>query len=69
MSTAVGGRSQLQDVKAIIGNGNILGFYNDMSSQGCGYGNLGKDVVKSILLTGVNWNLTPISFSFVIAYA
>lgn len=44
--------SQLTSAKVMITNGNILGFYNYMASQGYGYANLAKGVVECTLLSG-----------------
>jgi hypothetical protein len=44
--------SQLLSAQAMITNGNVLGFYDYMASQGYGYANLAKGVVECTLLSG-----------------
>ncbi len=44
--------AQLIGAKAMIADGNVLGFYDYMASQGYGYANLAKGVVECTLLSG-----------------
>ena len=44
--------AQLNDAKTMIATGNVVGFYNYLTSEGYGYANLGKEVVECTLLTG-----------------
>jgi len=46
--------AQLTSAKAMIINGDVIGFYNYMAGQGYGYGyaNLAKGVVECTLLSG-----------------
>jgi len=39
---------QLTDAQAMIGRGDVVGFYNYMYSQGYGYANLAKGVVVGV---------------------
>lgn len=44
--------AQLNSVKTMIDRGDLVGFYNYMSSQGYGYANLAKGVVECSTLSG-----------------